>query len=491
VNTISYTTIGGIMFGQFFIGGFLVDRIGRKAGSIFTAAVMTLFGFLIACSYGTNQTEQLTMFTTMQFFFGIGVGGEYPTASTSANERAEATKTLNARRGETVISVFSMQGWGNFINTLVICLMMALMGQTGAAKTLNGDILAIIWRSSYLLGVIPALFMLFWRIFVLKESAVWLGKRRALKDLGPVDNAMVMRKYGLYFYHYWHRSFATAIAWFVWDFAFYGNKLFQGTFIKVINPGAGPETVLWWTLLNSGVSLIGYYFAAFTIDKRWMGRRFMQAMGFTWMFLLFGASAIWFKQLQTAQNIHAFQFLYYFSSFWGQYGPNATTWILPAELAPTELRSFSHGLSAAVGKAGALVSGVVFGLVNNEDKFILSAVMGAAGAVLTVLMIGDLTGLDLKEGDKRWLALLDGKSYHGESVNPKYLSLFERMLGYGKLYDPAAASVGGKYHTEAAQVAGMIVGTKTEAGAGDDTMIEPRGTAGKDASFEAKNLQYI
>lgn len=27
-----------------------------------------------------------------------------------------------------------------------------------------------------------------------------------------------------------------------------------------------------------------------------------------------------------------------FSSFWGQFGPNATTWLLPAEIVPTEMR---------------------------------------------------------------------------------------------------------------------------------------------------------
>ena len=37
---------------------------------------------------------------------------------------------------------------------------------------------------------------------------------------------------------YWHRLAGTALSWFVWDFAFYGNKLFQGTFIAIINPGA-------------------------------------------------------------------------------------------------------------------------------------------------------------------------------------------------------------------------------------------------------------
>src|SRR5205823_2158873 len=36
-------------------------------------------------------------------------------------------------------------------------------------------------------------------------------------------------------------------------------------------------------------------------------------------------------------------------------GPNATTYLLPAELFPTELRASGHGLAAASGKVGAAV----------------------------------------------------------------------------------------------------------------------------------------
>ena len=64
----------------------------------------------MACSTGSGANAIFTMFTVVQLFFGIGVGGEYPVASTSANERAENTKHLQNRRGETVVCVFSMQG---------------------------------------------------------------------------------------------------------------------------------------------------------------------------------------------------------------------------------------------------------------------------------------------------------------------------------------------------------------------------------------------
>ena len=39
--------------------------------------------------------------------------------------------------------------------------------------------------------------------------------------------------------HFSSRIMASSVTWFVNDFAFYGNKLFQGTFIKIINPKAG------------------------------------------------------------------------------------------------------------------------------------------------------------------------------------------------------------------------------------------------------------
>ncbi len=58
--------------------------------------------------------------------------------------------------------------------------------------------------------------------------------------------------------------------------------------------------------------------------------------------------------------------------------------------------------------------------------------------------LADLTGLDLREGDKRWLAILEGveHEYDGQAVAPKHLSLLERMLGYGKLYNPNKGAKG-------------------------------------------------
>ncbi|PNW71997.1 hypothetical protein CHLRE_16g686750v5 [Chlamydomonas reinhardtii] len=456
-ESITYTQVCGIIFGQLFLG-FFADRIGRKWGSVATAGTMVVGAILIISSAGPTENALWAMFTAVQFIFGIGVGGEYPVASASANERAESSAALQKRRGETVVLVFSMQGWGNVVNTAVIIAIMAGFGQYGAPY--SNHALEVTWRLSYAIGLIPLISILLYRIFRLRESAVWTKKREALQAMGGSEAKGVQwRKFGLLMYYYWHRNFGTAMSWFVWDFAFYGNKLFQGTFIKIINPSASLIQVLEWTLLNSSVALVGYYFAAFTVDKPWMGRMRMQVMGFAWMFVLFLICAVHYDQLRTPKYIHTFQFLYYFSSFWGQFGPNATTWLLPAELAPTEVRSMCHGFSAAVGKAGALVAGVVFGLVDGRTKFWISAFCGLAGVILTLITIPDVTGLDLREGDKRWLAILDGHHhlYHGDAIKPRNLSLIERLLGYGKNYQADTSNDGAYSATTTSASAAMAM----------------------------------
>ena len=51
-----------------------------------------------------------------------------------------------------------------------------------------------------------------------------------------------------------------------------------------------------------------------------------------------------------------FAVLYAFTFFFANFGPNSTTFVLPAELFPTRVRSTCHAISAASGKAGALVA---------------------------------------------------------------------------------------------------------------------------------------
>ena len=63
-----------------------------------------------------------------------------------------------------------------------------------------------------------------------------------------------------------------------------------------------------------------------------------------------------------------------------------------AEVYPTSVRSTAHGMSAAVGKCGALVPTVLFNYIGNTTKFWVVCWAGLLGFFATVMFIPDATG---------------------------------------------------------------------------------------------------
>jgi dipeptide/tripeptide permease len=68
------------------------------------------------------------------------------------------------------------------------------------------------------------------------------------------------------------------------------------------------------------------------------------------------------------------------------------------EVFPTDVRTTAHGISAMVGKAGALLAGILFHYINNVHKFWWCFATCAAGLVVSIVFVPDLTGLDLWRG---------------------------------------------------------------------------------------------
>jgi MFS transporter, PHS family, inorganic phosphate transporter len=58
--------------------------------------------------------------------------------------------------------------------------------------------------------------------------------------------------------------------------------------------------------------------------------------------------------------------LYCLANFFSNFGPNTTTFILPGEVFPTRYRSTGHGISAACGKIGAIISQALIGPLRNQ-----------------------------------------------------------------------------------------------------------------------------
>lgn len=155
-------------------------------------------------------------------------------------------------------------------------------------------------------------------------------------------------------------------------------------------------------------------------------------------FIMFVVPAFNYQYYTSPAGIRAFQAMYFLSSFFNQFGPNSVTFLVAGEVFPTQIRASAHGFSAMIGKAGALLASVLYNYIDNQTKFYVVPWFGLAGMLITWLWLPDTTGLDLKEQERRWQYILEGRDteYHGIAIHPQHLSIWERWTGVGKNYHP-------------------------------------------------------
>lgn len=117
-------------------------------------------------------------------------------------------------------------------------------------------------------------------------------------------------------------------------------------------------------IIISAAGLIPGYWVTFLFIDSW-GRKPIQLMGFaiiTVLLVAMGSYTAFFKNENTHAD-KAFLFLYCLTNFFQNFGPNTTTFIVPGEIFPTRYRSTAHGISAASGKLGAILSQIVFSVL--------------------------------------------------------------------------------------------------------------------------------
>ena len=112
------------------------------------------------------------------------------------------------------------------------------------------------------------------------------------------------------------------------------------------------------TLIALCSTVPGYWFTVALID--YMGRFAIQLLGFFFMTVFMFALAIPYHHWSEKDNRIGFVVMYSFTFFFANFGPNSTTFVVPAEIFPARLRSTCHGISAAAGKAGAIVGAFGF-----------------------------------------------------------------------------------------------------------------------------------
>lgn len=135
--------------------------------------------------------------------------------------------------------------------------------------------------------------------------------------------------------------------------------------------GYADGETLYELLLNGAVgtiilavagSLPGYWTAILTIDT--IGRKPLQIFGFLGLTLIFCLLGFNYHHINQGGMLT----LYIAGQFFFNWGPNSTTFIVPGEVYPTRYRSTGHGLSAAMGKIGAIIAQVISMSLLNKDS---------------------------------------------------------------------------------------------------------------------------
>jgi hypothetical protein len=330
---------------------------------------------------------------------------------------------------------FLMQGWGQFWNQVILILLLLIFHHGQGSPPYDTVMAQYTYRVSFAIPAVGTLWLVYYRAYKMPLASKQLALAKKRAKVTGYD----VKSLKLTFGYFGSRIIATAGCWFCNDVFFYGNKLFQGQFIAAIDPNDNSVLTSWlWNLCNIGVSLVGYYMASFLIDNKIYGRRWMMQVGFLMDFIFFVVPGFHLAYYQSLPHIKEFQTMYFLSSFFNQFGPNAVTFLVAAECYPTPIRATAHGFSAAVGKLGALFATVLYGYINTQMRFYIVPWFGLAGMVLTFVFLPDTTGLDLKEQERRWKYIREGREqdYHGVAIHPKHLSLYERLRGVGKYYDP-------------------------------------------------------
>lgn len=172
----------------------------------------------------------------------------------------------------------------------------------------------------------------------------------------------------------------------------------------------------------------GYWVTVATVDT--IGRKTIQLMGFVILTIVFIVIGFAYDPLLKSNN--GLLGLYVIAQFFFNFGPNATTFIVPGECFPTRYRSTSHGISAASGKVGAIIAQCVFGPLVHRGAPAGSSATPWLKHVMQIfalfMLCGCFTTLLIPETKRKTLEQLSGEDAD-TLVNPSPMIHPEKNVG--------------------------------------------------------------
>jgi len=150
----------------------------------------------------------------------------------------------------------------------------------------------------------------------------------------------------------------TAGTWFLFDIIFYGNTLFQPIVLsKAFGASESIDRTCRDAAILSTLALPGY-FVSYIMIGTYQSPKEVQMQGFAIMAVLYIIIGSFWAPLTNLKWL--LLLLYGMTFFFANYGPNATTFLLPSTTFSVNCRSTLNGVSAASGKIGALLGAMMF-----------------------------------------------------------------------------------------------------------------------------------
>nr|AFU50503.1 phosphate transporter 4 [Astragalus sinicus] len=404
-NVVLGVALVGTLTGQL-VFGWLGDKLGRKKVYGITLILMVVCAICSGLSFGSSAKSVMGTLCFFRFWLGFGIGGDYPLSATIMSEYAN-----KRTRGAFIAAVFAMQGVGIIFAGLISMLFSALFRSNYKALKFSLDpVLStqpegdLLWRIVLMIGAVPAALTFYWRMKMpetgrytaivegnAKQAAADMARvldieiqaeQDKLADFKAANNYPILSSE--FFQRHGRHLIGTMSSWFLLDIAFYSQNLTQ----KDIFPAMGLidkdvdmnaiEEVFQTSRAMFVIALFGTFpgcwFTVFFIEK--LGRFKIQLIGFFMMSFFMFIIGVKYDYLKD-ENKNLFGLLYGLTFFFANFGPNSTTFVLPAELFPTRVRATCHALSAAAGKAGAMVDafGIQYLTLDGKSKKIKRAMI--------------------------------------------------------------------------------------------------------------------
>ncbi|CAE6429900.1 unnamed protein product [Rhizoctonia solani] len=392
----------GIFFGQLSFG-WLADAVGRKKMYGFELIIVIIGTLAQACAGEGRAVNIIALLSVWRFCMGIGIGADYPLSSVITSEFSP-----KKARGRMMTAVFAMQGFGNFAAALVALIVTVsfkdqLIGGSNLEDPYRLESIDRCWRLLIGLGAVPGCIALYCRLTIPETPRFTMDVERnveqAVQDVDTflttgtynVDPDAVIRRASApkaswaNFKHYfgqWRNLkllFGMSYAWFALDIPFYTLGLNSLGVLKPLGimqkRCMNYNTLQAYTIMRDAAKsklilaaggLIPGYWATFFFIDSW-GRKPIQIMGFTVLTVIFVVMGGAWKLLHASTSgLNVLFFLYCMANFFQNFGPNTTTFIIPGEAFPTRYRATAHGICAAIGKLGAIISQIAFSALNER-----------------------------------------------------------------------------------------------------------------------------